>query len=336
MMCLSKRLIFAAGIVMVGALPLAAQDSPHAPLRPVLTQAVDSGWLQGSILSGRICLNCVQTFNVSTNVPGATERLIMRPDGSHSHVEYEFNSYAERFSFEFKGVGHFSLRRERKGTAPTIVPLEFTQSPGKPVQLTLELEGKQKLYQAPSVWYLLLVDEDVCREYFIPVLEQLRGRWQLTDRVAEVEEELLHSINDAQYLDRRHWAKMVKQLADDRFSRREAADRELRSAGAAVIVFLEQLDYNKLEPEQQSRIERILADLSRGLDDDTPQQAAVTLSDSPAVWLELLGRPQEATRRTAFTQLAKMLAAPIRFDPAADPSARQKQIEVIRAQLEKQ
>jgi len=52
----------------------------------------------------------------------------------------------------------------------------------------------------------------------------------------------------------------------------------------------------------------------------------------PEVWLALLARPEEPTRRLAAAHLAKLLGQPISFDPAADAARRKRQIEQLRAQ----
>ena len=77
-----------------------------------------------------------------------------------------------------------------------------------------------------------------------------------------------------------------------------------------------------------------MAELSRGLIDDTPQQAAAALAGAPRVWAALLERPELEHRRTALAQLAKLMASPVHFDPAAPPEVRRKQLDALRSELD--
>ena len=67
---------------------------------------------------------------------------------------------------------------------------------------------------------------------------------------------------------------------------------------------------------------------------DTAEQAAAQLVGDPLVWLALLDRPQEPTRRAAAKQLAALTGEPIGIDPAADPATQKAQREKLRVKLE--
>jgi hypothetical protein len=67
--------------------------------------------------------------------------------------------------------------------------------------------------------------------------------------------------------------------------------------------------------------------------EDTADGVAAQLIADPDVWLVLLSRPEESTRRLAARQLAAILDQPIRFDPAADAPTRKAQLEQLRARI---
>jgi hypothetical protein len=129
------------------------------------------------------------------------------------------------------------------------------------------------------------------------------------------------------------WAVLVEQLGDERFSRREAADRELRSLGRVVSIYLQQLDASQLDAEQHYRVRRILMALSARTDNDTPPEVAQWLAGDPVVWLAMLSRDDEPTRRLAAERLKALLDGPIAFDPAADAATRQGQIDELRLRI---
>jgi hypothetical protein len=297
--------------------------------RLVLLQAVRGNWMQFNIISGRIQVTCSQVPN---NVSNGPERLSIRPGGNQPVVEYEANLPEESFHVDVKDGNRLHVRREGKDKSQ-VATVDFLQAPDEALTLSIGGPGPAKVYQAAGLWQLLVIEPEVCRQHLVPLLELLRPDWRLAERSAQIEEEILHSAASEQLPDRHRWEELVKQLADDRFARREAADRELRAAGPAVMPYLERLDYARLEPEQQARVRRLLGELIQDIDDDTVSQAAVGLAVEPAVWVAMLGRSEEGTRRLAARQLARLLGGAIDFDPAAAAPLRQTQIERLRARI---
>ncbi len=56
-------------------------------------------------------------------------------------------------------------------------------------------------------------------------------------------------------------------------------------------------------------------------------------SSAAVIWLALLSRPGESTRRLALQQLNSLLGSKVPFDPAADEATREKQIERFRERI---
>ena len=127
----------------------------------------------------------------------------------------------------------------------------------------------------------------------------LRPGSKLADAVAEIEAKLLEGAGGQAVAQRARWAALVRQLGDDSFAQREAADRELRAGGPAALAYLRHLDFGRLDAEQRFRIRRILEAAAAQTGDDSPEQAAASLAGDPLVWLALLDRPERATRQAA-------------------------------------
>jgi hypothetical protein len=213
--------------------------------------------------------------------------------------------------------------------------MEFRQSPDEKTTLTVGSGANRQVFHAAGFWQLAIIRRDQCKEHLFPLMEKLRPEWKLADTVARVETSLLACAGrDASAAEHR-WAALVKQLDDDQFSKREAADRALRAGGASALTYLRQLDSSRLDAEQQFRIRRILAALGGRNEDDTADEVAALLVGDPQVWLALLDRPEAATRQTAARQLAKLLGHPIDVDPAAEPTSQKGKREKLRAEIEK-
>ncbi len=123
-------------------------------------------------------------------------------------------------------------------------------------------------------------------------------------------------------------------MASDKFVQRQRAERLLRGYGRAVLPYLQSLDRRKLDAEQKFRIKRIVL-ASHGGNDDTPGRVATWLVGDAHVWLSLLASEGSERRRLAAAHLSQMLGETIAFDPDADASIRNKQIEKLRNSLPK-
>jgi hypothetical protein len=182
---------------------------------------------------------------------------------------------------------------------------------------------------------LAIVHPKQCQEHLFPVLDMLRPDRKLALLVARIETSLLARANEDTAASDARWAAMIKQLGDDQFAKREEADRALRAGGNPALAYLRQLDFDRLDAEQQFRIRRILATLGGHNDDDSADEVATSIAHDPRVWLALLGRPEVATRRAAASQLTKLLGQPIDVDPAAEPDTQKDKRERLRERIEK-
>lgn len=286
----------------------------------MLFQAINNGYLQVTVVGGRISFAGSRV--ISPTMVNEPERLSMRADGDFTVIQYQCKSAEEDFFFEVRENVRFTLRRASKSEGCEV---ELRQIPEAPLEATFVRDGRQEHFQAHSLWHLLISQKDLSLQLLVPVLDRLRPGWNLADKAQQVEDEVLRTVTPEHQQNRRRWADLVRQLADDRFSRREAADRELRSAGGGVMAYLDRLDFRRLEPEQQVRIRSILGSLMRDSDDDTPEQVAATLVNDPSIWLAFLGRPDVSVRRTAARQLEASLHKPLPLDPDAGPDRGQLQ-----------
>lgn len=325
-----------AAVALAGLLcrPAAGADTPAAT--PILAQMARNGYVRFNVTSGRITLSGRRHGNISSTSSsgGRSEKLRMQVSDGKPSLSYQRTDSKERLSIEIDGAGGIHISRSGLEDS-SIVPLEFSQDPGEPMTLTLGAEGRRERHRAAGLWHLLITRRRQCREHLVPVLELLRENWQLAQTGDAIEAALLRMAAAGATPDHRQWAALVEQLADDRFSKRQAADRRLRAAGETVLGFLYQLDFARLHAEQQIRVRRIIRALSRQTGDDEPEAVARRLLADQTVWLALLGREDESTRKAAARQLSALLGEPIQFDPDAEAEVRDGQIEKIQAHFTK-
>jgi hypothetical protein len=321
-----------AGVLLLLLTVTVAADaqSPQWSDYNILAEAARYHWLQFTISSGRLVVGAAGFFNKSTSRNSRTEWLNIRTVDGDLFVQYDAVAPDEQIAFELRGGKRIHLSRNPRGGS-AVVPLDFQQDPHEPLRFTVGDGPRREVFEAASLWHLLVEHPDACKKQLVPLLEIFRPEWQLSQRAREAEEELFRMAGCGQIPDRQRWAALVAQLSDDRFARREAADRDLRAAGPALLPYLQSLDFHQLDAEQQARLRRIMGVLTHALEDDTAQQIASWMIADPEVWLALLARPDEPTRRLAAAQLTKLLGQPVTFDPAADASRRKRQIDQLRA-----
>ena len=330
-MCRKAAGVALAWLVM-GCAPAYAQQRPTAPL---LTQVV-AGRVELAIASGRIVSPGGRQLGNGgwTSSSGSThEELSSSGTGESTSLRYQRTSPQEDFSLSLDSAGHFRFRRHVKESSAG--PVELVQTPGDPLVLSVGPQDHQQVYRGATLWHLAATQPDLCQTHVYPVLELLRPQWQLAQLAARVETQLLRLTADDRQQERQRWDILVAQLADERFGRRDAADRGLRAGGGAALAYLKQLDLRRLEPEQQFRIRRILHSAGPPRNDDTPEQAAGLLAGDPAVWLALAARPDPSIRQTAVQRLTALLGETIHIDPAADPATQKPARDALRARLEK-
>ncbi len=334
--CVRGTVRRAIGLVALAALaPWYAPAAEETLATPMLNSIRAQGFLQFSMSSGRIVVTGSPGVNFSR--PGATkterrEQLSVRVTGTVPVVTYKVSGATQQLLLDVTG-NRVELRRIPKENRSEPAAVEFRQAPGEPVSLTVGPKGHERTYRAQTIWHLFLLEPTVCREQLAPLLAVVLRELDFVRTAQEVEAILVRTAGPGAPPDRKQWSRWLEQLADPRFSAREAADRKFREEGRIVVTYLQQIDPSRLDAEQRYRVRRILQSLSETGGDQSPAQIAHWLAGDPVVWLALLSRDDPSTRRLAAQWLASILDGPIAFDPAADPSARQKQIEALRARI---
>lgn len=314
--------------------PSGAQQASRIIDTPQLSQAAQAGWFQTSVVGGRLMVNGRRFGSTTTQAKGngADEQLTIRIAGGSPSISYRITGPDGDLSLEVSSADKIEIRQTPK-SGSKLAAFEFRQNGNEPITLATGENEDLRSYSAKTLWHLLIEEPQAFGDYLIPLLEPITATNDLTALAQQIEAALLRAGVKDSHAERERWGRLVGQLADDSYSRREAADRELRRAGPLVVTFLDQLDKDKLDAEQRFRILRIVEALSEQAGDDTPELVASWLVGDPAIWLALLDRSDQSTRRLAARQLESLLGGPVDFDPDADETTRAAQIERLRQEI---
>jgi len=302
---------------------------------PTLNSAIRGQWVQFNIIVGRIILqnSPVGPIETGSNTASRKDHLSIQAENGETTLVYEGANAKEQFNIDACGNSRLTLRRVPK-VDPQAIAVEFRQEPRGKSVLLLGPEGKQQVLAGDSLWHLFILYPEQSRKHLAPLLQTLQPNWRLAETADAIERALGHNADVAVIYDRTNWGRWVTQLGDEKFARREAADRELRAANPALLVFLQQLDFNRLDAEQQFRMRKIIDVVSARISSDSPEQVASWLSGDAVIWLALLTRPEVSTRLAAAKQLAALLESPIPVDPRADPASQAAQFDKLRERVE--
>jgi len=316
-------------IVALGAIDAARGE--EFPKTPRLEEAFHARWIATAIVRGRIVVAGGRAGSTKLESKGGAghEELAIRrgPAGRCPNVTYQWTDAQQRLKLEIDPSGRIHVLRSPVGdSGPS--PVEFLQAPNDPLVLIVGSGEEAEVLRAESLWQMWIQRPDLCRQYLMPVMRLLglSGRW---DEVAKaIERALLESVYTPP--ERKLWDELVAQLADERFARRQTADRQLRRIGPLLLAYLENLDPATLDAEQHYRIRRIVRWLKEEAELETSAQVATWLAGDPTTWLALLERNDEKVRRLAAQRLESLWGKPLPFDPGADNPARQRQLERLR------
>ena len=271
-----------------------------------------------------------QTSNVE---PGHHETLSINSNNEQeASIKYELTTGDEQLSVDVSEGFEVVISRHPTKQSHS-AQVDFHQPRMGPITLTVVQNGVTHEVRGDTVWYLLLAEPDLCRQHLLPLLEMLRGDWRLVETAQSIESQMLRIAEAYKPENIQRWGALVADLASDHFIVRQAAERELRADGTTVIPYLQALNHRQLDFEQYSRISGIV-DSQANAAEDTPEQEACRLMDDRPLWIVLLNRPRETTRRLAVRQLAFLMGESIQFDPGAADSVRKSQLDVLRKRVE--
>lgn len=295
-----------------------------------------TSYVQLQIVSGRLNLVPKQSLRTRTSSSSSgndrKERMAVDLTGVNPAVDYELVTSQSQLLIQARNLSYFRIARELKG-GQSVVPFEFRQHESGDIVFTWGAGEAKQERRFKTVWHMLLVEPEAAKAHILPILEFFRPGWNLAVSIDRITDALYANADDRVAVPRERWGHLVAQLKDGRYAYRQAADRQLRGEGKAVLSYLEGLPDEDLDFEQRHRIRGIRRWLTRGDDNDAPESIAAWLSSDRRVWLALLNQPDLQRRELAAKHLSRLLGEPIAFDAAASKDARQEQIEALRQKL---
>ena len=262
----------------------------------------------------------------STRSSGGVRSLeqISFSGGENCCLTYKQENQKQIYSLSVELDRTFRVQWQRM-EAELAETIELEQTPRQPVVVKRTAGSTQQVWKATSLWHLAMEEPEVVQKYIVPLFISFLPSVSLLSQTKQVERQMLELARTNRTPDRWRWEALVAQLADDSYSRREAADRALRQQGPAIVPFLRSLDWQLLDAEQRFRLRRILQELEPPGDEDSLTTTAHWLMHDPEIWWILLDRPEVETRRIAAQRLAALLGSPIEFDPEGSPEIRRAQ-----------
>jgi hypothetical protein len=313
---------------------LAVAQAPLPPINQHLARQLHQ-FLRTRMVAGRIWVTTndpTRSIDVTTRGVDQQERLQVHFDSGLVSLSYEMATPAFQMTITVTDGDEVILRRLPKSPAKGAA-VEFIQPTDGFVSLRTTLGGRKFEMRAPSFWHLALGCPKECEQQLVPILEILRTDWSLPQTARALQVALQRDAKRFRPLDRSRLQELLHALASNQFAQREAADRQLRAAGQAILPFLRAVDRRRVDAEQAFRVRSIIHGMNSDLGEDTPESLAPWLTGDPYIWFALLDCEQEPGRRFAAEQLGRLLNKSIDFDPAAAAAERGRQLKAIAAEI---
>ncbi len=272
----------------------------------------DLSWVRFDVIMGRIVAATNRTKQDRQcahreGSDGATETLVVSIDRGLTSLQYTLKSATQQLAIRVVRRDDVFVRSETLQPDGMRTTMTYSQSPGKEVRLAIiENAGAEKNYQAPSLWHLLIIKPELGKTPIFDILESLRPDWHLRSEAKAIGDALVATGPWEVTTSLEEVKALVRQLAHRDFHVRQAADRELRSRGRAVLCLFNELDPRQLDCEQRLRIREIRRQLT-GDSNDTPQRVAHWLVNDKRVWLALKDQGVPRSRLVAREHLARIV-----------------------------
>lgn len=326
-----------ARILLSGLIVTCVAPCAWAQLGPVnVAMSNQLRYSQLRIMGGRIKVTTddpARAIDYSSQIEDREERLQLSSVGGLVTMNYQLATPKFRYFFEVQNGSQVTIRREPAARSNHDT-WELTQKTAGPLVLRIGKKDSQRQVIAPTFWHLFLAEPEFCRKELVPLMEVVRPNWRLVDDAALLVSRLVQAPNSANNVDRQRVWTLILQLGSDKYVERQAADRELREMGSALLPLLRGIKQSQLDAEQRYRLTAIENDFSGQDREDSPEIVALWMAGDPHTWLALLQHPEPATRRVALEQLKRLLGTELEFTPEADEPTRAAQLKTITEQVE--
>lgn len=126
----------------------------------------------------------------------------------------------------------------------------------------------------------------------------------------------------------------IEELGSETFAVRQAAERKLLEGARRSVLLLDKLDTQKLDPEQQLRMRRILERVGQPDDTMVTEAFVAGFVEDVKVWAKVLESPEGEERQLAIAKLRELTQTAWEFDPMADEASRKKALALMRGRPE--
>ncbi len=284
---------------------VAANPPPH---KPIVVQGPEARW-------------SVRSPRAFQGVAPGTLELERPPAGTKEKLGY-WSIFVSSAPDRLYLTGH------RGGRAAVETTLRVTQTPDGALHLVVMNQVTRTFTQAraANVVELRATHPQLVRQYLVPLLRQLSGDDPLVPGATDVYRAFSEISADVSIVE--SVRALLPGLADPSYATRQQASAQLSALGPQGVCAILRIDRDDLLPEQQLRLENLLAINSHRLIEDpqTARRDASFLADC-------LEFDDDRVRRVAKRELEQILQRPIPLHPAPTEAEWSQAADVVRARL---
>ena len=181
-----------AAALLIGLLAAGAAQAENS----LISQMIQSQgpWMRFAVVDGRVSFICTRMTQFTSNTNGGSSRemfSVLNQNGQLA-LSYERTEADETVKVSVAGDGDdVTITRSPQGKS-SVKAVEFRQSPGKPITLTIGAGESKQTFSAQELWQLMIVHPKPCEEHLLPLLDLLRPDWKIAATAVEIEDKLIH------------------------------------------------------------------------------------------------------------------------------------------------
>ena len=168
--------------------------------------------VQLRVMSGRVtAAGPASQQSLTSNYMGNQRREQLTIDLGSGRPSVNYGRFApeERLSYQIENGNEVTIQLVPRSTADhaTVV---FVQPAEGALRLRVATGEGSKTIHAPSLWHLLILEPQLCRDYLLPLLQIMRPNWQLEDQTHEIEKALCSDEPARAAIDHSGWEKSLR------------------------------------------------------------------------------------------------------------------------------
>lgn len=237
--------------------------------------------------------------------PNVLRTLTISQENGQPNLILHRSTPTQRWHIEAKGNGRTVIHFQDTANG---YQLTWDQPAHGLIKVRIESSRIDQTLNGLSLWHIYFADPDLCLNHLFPLISTLEPNLNPELIATETEQRMIDVLQMEPIVSEKQINILLTEFTSNNSSTRDRAHRELRELGLVTLTPLMMSDLDKMEPEQNRRIERLIQTM-RPTTDDTPNRLAAWLAGDYNV-CQLIAARMEGDKKEHGLAYLKNLSGP--------------------------